>query len=295
MKIEGRKSKRQLEYQDYVNATQQILDQSKLETVPYKIKVAGKEFIIYPNVFSPKYFHDTKIFAENLPVKEGEEMLEIGPATGVVSIMAAYRGARKVLAIDINPDAVKNTKANIELHQMKDKVEVRQGDLYSPLLPKEKFDTIFWNTPFGFVENKDIPDLEKAVFDPGYVSTEKFITEAKQHLKQDGRLLIGFSTTLGRYDLLQQFVEKAHLSLRSISKTVSEEIHPVTFEIFEAEKICVDKKLQCANKGLGTSTTKGTLHEKNPSPDLSHSLVLRQCECGRECLAVGGPQYELSK
>jgi len=57
--------------------------------------------------------NDTELFANNLPVVDGEEMLEIGPGTGVISITAAYKGAKKVVAIDINPDAVRNTQANI--------------------------------------------------------------------------------------------------------------------------------------------------------------------------------------
>lgn len=225
-----------LKYQDYIEGTRKILEQSKTETKPYKVKVFGKEFVVYPNVFSPKYFYDTELFADNFPVKEGEEMLEIGPGTGAISIIAVYKGARRVLAIDINPDAVKNTKANIELHQMQDRVEVRHGNLYEPLRAEEKFDTIFWNTPFGFVEAENVPDLEKAVYDPGYKSTEKFIKEAKEHLKKSGRVLIGFSTTLGKLDLLQKFCNEAKLSLKLVYEVESEEVHPVKFEIFEARQ-----------------------------------------------------------
>ena len=225
---------KQLEYIDYIEGTKKILEQSKAETAPYKVTILGEKFIVYPNVFSPKYFHDTALFAENLPVQEGEEMLEIGPGTGAISIIAVYKGAQKVLAIDINPDAVSNTQANIALHQMKEKIEVRQGDIFEHLQTEERFDIIFWNTPFGFIENQDISDLEKAVYDPGYKSTERFIREAREHLKEGGRILIGFSTTLGRLDLLQKFAEDAGLSLKLIYETKSEETHPVKFEIFEA-------------------------------------------------------------
>ena len=226
---------KQLEYSDYLEGTRKILEQSKAETEPYKVTILGKEFIVYPNVFSPKYFNDTELFAENLPVRKGEELLEIGPGTGAISIIAVYKGAKKVLAIDINPDAVVNIQVNIALHQMKEKTEVRQGDLFTPLKQGEKFDAIFWNTPFGFVENQDISDLEKAVYDPGYRSTENFMREARAHLKEGGRILIGFSTTLGRFDLLQKFAKDAGLSLKMIYETESEETHPVKFEIFSAQ------------------------------------------------------------
>ena len=211
-----------------------MVKEIEAEAEPYRVTVSGKEFVVFPNVFSPKYFNDTELFTDNFPVRDGEEMLEIGPGTGAISILAVYKGAGKVLAIDINPDAVKNTQANIELHSMQGKVEVRPGNLYEPLKPNEEFDTIFWNTPFGFVEDENVPDLEKAVYDPAYKSTEKFIEEAKQHLKKGGRVLIGFSTTLGRLDLLQNFCAEAGLSLKLLYEVKSKETHPVKFEIFEA-------------------------------------------------------------
>ena len=86
------------------------------------------------------------------------------------------------------------------------------------------------------VENENISDLEKAVYDPGYKATERFIKEAKEHLKKDGRILIGFSTTLGRLDLLQKFSEEAGLTLDLLYEAESEETHPVKFELFEAKK-----------------------------------------------------------
>src|SRR5687768_3552272 len=105
-----------LSYQDYIEGTGKVLQKSKNETNPYHVAVLGREFIVYPNVFSPKYFRDTELFAKNLPIRQGEELLEVGSGSGVISIMAIYHGAKKVVAIDINPDAVKNTEANIKLH-----------------------------------------------------------------------------------------------------------------------------------------------------------------------------------
>ena len=223
-----------LEYEDYVDGTRQILEDSKSEKEPYAVTVCGREFIVLPNVFSPKYFFDTELFAQNFPVVDGEDILEIGPGTGAISITNAYNGAGKILAIDINPDAVACTQENIEKHDMQERVEVREGNLYSALREDEKFDTIFWNTPFGLIEEGEIPDLEKAVYDPGYKATEKFIKEAKLHLKENGRVLIGFSTTLGKLDMIEKFCDEAGFDLKLIFEAQSRETHSVKFEIFEA-------------------------------------------------------------
>lgn len=141
-----------------------MLRASESETKKYEIKILGRKFIVYPNVFSPKYFKDTEFFARELPIRAGEEFLEIGPGTGVASVFAALRGAKHVTAIDINPAAVKNTKENARLNGVKEKLTVMAGDMYEPLAKNSKFDTIYWNTPFGYVAgNKNVSILEKAV------------------------------------------------------------------------------------------------------------------------------------
>lgn len=223
-----------LSYTDYLKGTKKVLDESKKEKRPYKATVRGEEFVVLPNVFSPKYFHDTEIFASQIPIYGEEVLLEIGPGTGAISVIAAKRGAKKIVAIDINPDAVKNTQINIEKHQLQGKIEVRLGNLYAPLKPDEKFDVIFWNTPFGLIDEQAISPLEKAVYDPGYKATERFIKEARGHLNPGGKVLIGFSSTLGKLDLLKQFIREAGFNFREIYKTESSETHPVKFEIFEA-------------------------------------------------------------
>ena len=224
-----------LKYEDYLDGTRKILEESQKEKIPYKVKVCGNEFIVLPNVFSPKYFFDTELFAIHLPVNPGEDILEIGPGTGAISIIAALKGAKRVVAIDINPDAVKNTNENILLHKVNRTVEVRMGDVYNALESGEKFDTIFWNTPFGLLEEQTISDIEKSVYDPGYKSTKRFIMEAVEHLKEGGKVLIGFSTTLGQFDLLQAFTKKAGMKLQLIYEEESTEVHSVKFEIFEAK------------------------------------------------------------
>ncbi len=232
--IKNKNSLKDIKYEDYLEGTNKILQESRKEKKPYLTTIMDKEFIIFPNVFSPKYFKDTELFAKNLPIKTGAEVLEIGSGTGVVSIFCAFKGAKKVLAVDINPDAVANTKENVKKHKLENIVEIRQGNLYEPLKKDEKFDVIFWNTPFGLIENKNISDLEKSVYDPNYKSTEQFIKEAPKHLKKGGKLFIGFSSTLGKLDLIKKFAKEANFNLKLIFEAVSEETHSVKFEIFEA-------------------------------------------------------------
>ena len=221
-------------YEEYLRATATVLAESQQEIAHYNTWVLGYNFIVLPGVFSPKYYNDTELFAQELPINPGEKVLEIGPGTGAISIIAAHKGAGRVVVIDRNPQAVRNTQLNIERHHLEDRVEVREGNLYEPVLVGEKFDVIFWNTPFGLVpEDVELTDLERAVFDPGYEANKRFIQEAYQHLKPGGRIYLGTSSTLGRLDLLEKFAAEAGYELELIFEEDSTEILPVKFEIFQ--------------------------------------------------------------
>lgn len=225
-------------YKQYLEGTEELLNLSRTEIDKYEFNILGRTFIVHPNVFSPKYFKDTEPFAEHLPIQKGQTMLEIGPGTGAVSITAVYRGAKHVTAIDINPDAVANVKENAVLHHMQDHIDVRLGDVYDALTGGETFDVIFWNTPFGLIpEDAEITDLQKSVYDPGYKATERFIMGAKEHLNPDGIVYIGFSSTLGKMDLLEKFVHEAGFTLKKVFEIDSTEKYQVKFEIFEAKPL----------------------------------------------------------
>lgn len=222
------------EKKKYLIGTEYVLKQSMKEKSKYRVKIMGRQFIVYPNVFSPKYFNDTEFFAKELPIKKGESLLEIGPGTGIVSIFAIWKGASNVTAIDINPAAVKNMKENIKLHRLEKKIKVFLGDVFGPL-KNEKFDVIFWNTPFGYVKRDNLTPLEKSVFDYSYKSTKKFIIGAKKHLKPNGRVIIGFSSTLGHIGELKRALKAAGYITKITKHIDSTEVHPVKFEIIEAK------------------------------------------------------------
>ena len=62
-------------------------------------------------------------------VQGGERVLDIGTGSGILAIAAARLGAREVLAIDIDPAAVKVARENIVLNHVEDRVRAVEGDL----------------------------------------------------------------------------------------------------------------------------------------------------------------------
>lgn len=62
-------------------------------------------------------------------VAGGEDIIDVGTGSGILAIGAALMGAGRVLAIDIDPDAVKVAAENVAHNHVSDIVEVRQGNL----------------------------------------------------------------------------------------------------------------------------------------------------------------------
>ncbi len=156
------------------------------------IEICGYSFDIFPQVFSPAISSDTAWFSQKLlPIVKGKSLLEIGTGTGVIACLAKLGGATKVIATDINPNAVQNAMHNSRKHNLN--ISVLQGDMYTPILPKEQFDIIFWNHPFNYTENRhDQKDnIALSVFDLEYTALKKYFYQGKNFLNFKGLLLLG--------------------------------------------------------------------------------------------------------
>lgn len=156
---------------------------------PYDVSYGGLSFRVLPNVYAPEFFDDSLWYARQLKEIVGSRsLLEIGTGTGVIAIFCAQNGA-KVVATDINPDAVANARINASRYNLV--ISVREGNLYEPLQPEEKFDFIFWAHPFNSWDMPVEDMLLKSGIDPRYESLKGYIAEAKNYLAPMGKLLLG--------------------------------------------------------------------------------------------------------
>ena len=144
--------------------------------------------VVDDGVYEPA--DDTFMLCANLDITPGETFLEIGTGCGLVAIVAAKAGAQ-VIATDNSEAAVENAKKNVVLHKCANLIEIRQGDLFEPIRPEEKFSLLAFNPPY-------LPGTkEDPAFDPawsggnkGYEVTERFLEHCKPFLQMDGRLLL---------------------------------------------------------------------------------------------------------
>ena len=62
-------------------------------------------------------------------LQPGDDVLDVGSGSGILSIGAVKLGAARIWAVDLFDDAVQSTKKNAALNGCEDRIEAFQGDL----------------------------------------------------------------------------------------------------------------------------------------------------------------------
>jgi len=159
-----------------------------------KIFFGDKIFYVLEGVYEPA--EDTFLLAENLRVKSGDEVLEVGTGCGILSVLSAFK-AERVIAIDINPYAVRCAKLNATVNGVSEKMDIICGDLSGLLKENGLFDLILFNAPYLPTEENEPKDWIDYAWSGGKRGRElidRFIYSASKYLKPDGRILLVQST-----------------------------------------------------------------------------------------------------
>src|SRR5581483_2417147 len=127
------------------------------------------------------------------------DVLDMGTGSGVGAVVAA-RHARRVVAVDINPTAVRCARANVLLNRLEDRVEVLEGDLFAPVAGR-RFDVILFNPPFFQGVPRDDADRAWRSTDVA----ERFAARLRDHLAPGGFALVLLSSVGGAPEFLRQF------------------------------------------------------------------------------------------
>lgn len=152
-------------------------------------KIDNFRLEVPPGVFHPRFFYSSRILAKELRRLDlrGKRVLDMGTGTGILGLVAARQGAT-VLAVDVNPEAVKAATANASLNHMADHISVQLSNLFDGL-GSERFDLIVWNPPFY---PRPAEDLARAAWDGGdsYDVIRRFAASAEEHLQPAGTCLL---------------------------------------------------------------------------------------------------------
>lgn len=158
---------------------------------PHNVSVLGKTFEISEEVFNPKYYYTSEFMARHIDAAPEDAVLDMGTGSGIQAITAAQRGGR-VVAVDINPEAVKYAKRNAKGNGVEERVSVLHGDLFSPLGNDDRFDIILFTPPYlkGFANT----NFDRALFDHNKTLALRFFEGAKRHLKEKGYVQMVYSS-----------------------------------------------------------------------------------------------------
>ncbi|MBW2972846.1 methyltransferase [Candidatus Woesearchaeota archaeon] len=129
-------------------------------------------------------------------------VLDVGTGSGIQALAAAgNKRVKKVLAVDINPEAIKYCKKNSKNR----KITYKVSDLFKKV-PKQKFDTIIFNPPYLPQERKT-RDIATEGGKKGHEVIEKFLLQAGDFLKIDGNILLLFSSLTDKR-IIEQFLKE---------------------------------------------------------------------------------------
>jgi release factor glutamine methyltransferase len=171
-------------------------------------------FFVDCDVYEPA--EDSFLFTENLDVKAGESVLDIGTGSGLLGVLAAKKGA-SVVSVDVNPHALRCAKSNAALNDTRSNMDFVQSDLFRSFRETVKFDVILFNAPYLPTEGTEGDTLLEKAWSGGKSGRQvidKFISDAPKHLKPKGRILLLQSTLSNINETERKFKENGlHTSI----------------------------------------------------------------------------------
>lgn len=177
-----------------------------LQYILEEVEFMGLKFYVNEGVLIPR--QDTEILVEyilNIMEKEREyTIVELGTGSGCISLSLAYyfKGKIFIYAVDIEDEALKIAKKNLEKLNLEKKVRILKGDLFKGienLNLEEKVDIIVSNPPY--IPSKTINSLQEEVKkhepikaldggEDGLDFYRRIVPESKKYLNKTGLLVL---------------------------------------------------------------------------------------------------------
>ena len=163
------------------------------------------------NVYVPA--EDSYLLADNLEIKEGQSVLEIGTGSGIVA-MYASRLTDSITVTDINFDACLLAEKNFNDNGIEN-IEILFGNMFEPVKDR-KFDVILFNTPYLPTEDDEVlDDTINYAFDGGLNGRkviDVFLDEVGNHLNDGGIVQMIQSSLSGNEETLDRFDEMGFIA-----------------------------------------------------------------------------------
>ena len=209
--------------------------QKQIRRIPpegQEVEYMGRSWLVLPSVFIP--LDDSRPLIENIEIDSTDEVLDVFCGSGVISVSAALRDAKKVVALDINPNAIECTRQNAEKFGVGARVDARVSDVYSALDPIETFDVVTANAPFLDHPAEDL--VTKSYWDPGLSANNTFFEGLDCRLRPGGRAYIS-QANYGDLERIAELAAASGFRLLPLASIKFELDHLVEFLAFELRRI----------------------------------------------------------
>ena len=178
------------------------------------------EFEVTPDCLIPR--PETELLVQRsiefLRKRTGPQLVcDLCTGSGVIAVaIAKNMPDAKVVATDISEAALAVAARNIEKHKLAERIELRHGDLFDPLVPQlDQFDLIVCNPPYVSAAEYEALDRNVKDYEPrialyagqdGLDVYRRIGEKVSQFLKPDGVLLleIGYKQGPAIRDLLER-------------------------------------------------------------------------------------------
>ena len=157
-----------------------------------------KQFTIHQDRCAMKVTTDACLFgawvAEEVKSQESrvgsQQSLDIGTGTGLLSLMLAQKNQDALITgVEIDEDAEKQAKENINTSPWKDRINVLEGDVKDHNFP-EKFDLIISNPPFYENEIRSATDSKNVAHHSQSLTLKELLTIIKENLSLTGSFFL---------------------------------------------------------------------------------------------------------
>jgi release factor glutamine methyltransferase len=181
-------------------------------------RIAGFELTIRPTVYDPRYYRAPAYFAEFIGGLDlsGKTVADLGTGSGIQALAAARAGASRVVAIDVNPNAVVTTAANARANGFEHCVFPVASNLFLAIAPRPQFDVILANPPFCDGRAWDVADRAWRA-GAQYKDITPMFEQARRRLLPDGVMYLILSSH-SDLEFVESVIQRAGFEARVINE-----------------------------------------------------------------------------
>lgn len=217
------------------------------ETIRWKGRFGPFDLKVGPATFRPSTI--SVLMAEAMEVDEDSTVIDVGCGTGILSIVAAKLGARRVFGVDAAEGTVEVATENARSQGVDDRTTFFQGNVFEPLPEGIEADLVIGDISGIPDELASASGWFPSGLSGGPTGAElplRMLEEAKAFLRKGGRLLLPTGTLQDERTILERarsaFGTIRQLAERAIPLPSSLAEHPVMIGLLREKLIDVTQR-----------------------------------------------------